>query len=93
MFEFVLAGSGGGFKIQFVRLLSAKDICFFHIHTYHVVMEGRIISSVTPPNCSLLQEAAVGNRGRERLTLSRNRMEKRDRWSHSHLDTLYKARL
>lgn len=62
-----------------------------HIHQ-HVVMGGKMISSVTPPNCSLLQKAAVGNRGRVRLTLSRNRMEKRDRWSHSHLDMLYKAR-
>lgn len=89
MFEFVLAGSGGDSVCQTV--ISKRYLFFSHTHQ-HVVMEGRIISSVTPPNCSLLQEAVVGNRGRERLTLARNRMEKRDRWSHSHLDTLYKAR-
>lgn len=67
-----------------------KLFFWLQIHQ-HSVMEGKIISSVTPPNCSLFQEAAMGNRGRERLTLGCNRMEKDDRSSHSHFDTLYIA--
>lgn len=74
----------------FLHIIMRKSPFLLQIHQ-HSAMEGKIISSVTPPNCSLFQEAAMGNRGRERLTLGCNRMEKDDRSSHSHFDTLYIA--